>query len=101
MLNVGKIISIESEFDNIYRITTNDGLILDIFEHVKPIIGGEIEYNFGKNIVDIPSNFNIMNGIVYNVSPGKILVSFGGLLGSIPVTDFFSKDEEITLIYKL
>ncbi len=91
---------IESEFDDVYRITTENGLILDIFETNAPEIGTKIEYRINDAKSD---NYVIMNGIVFNSNDVGILVSFGGLLGTIPMDDDTKKSlkEEISLSYNL
>ncbi len=98
---VTTIKQIESEFDDIYRITAENGLILDISEYKKPVIGSTIEYyiNEEKN----NSEYTIMNGTVFVIQKKNILVSFGGLLGTIPLDESIIKsiDNNIILSYKL
>lgn len=93
---------VESEFDGIYRITTENGLILDVSEKTKPKIDSSIEYcleNVGTK------DHVIMNGTFFDVSLTGIFVSFGGLMGNIP---FLPKDKQklnlmkdIRLSYKI
>ncbi len=84
------ITNVESEFDNIYRITTDSGIWIDIFEFDKPQIGSKIEiHGIGANSDDTNSNskcYTKMNGIVYHVSKDGFYVSFGGLLGYFPLS---------------
>ena len=98
---VSVIKQVESEFDDIYRITTENGLILDIPENKKPVIGSSIEYHINDDKNN--SGYTIMNGIVYNIHNTGILVSFGGLLGNIPLDETIKKTikENISLSYKL
>jgi hypothetical protein len=110
-MTITKIKQIESEFDDIYRITCENGLILDISESSKPVIGSSIEYfinleseslkNRGYNINT--DGYTIMNGIIYNNNTIGVLVSFGGLLGNIP-NDLLIKNlltDTISIIYRL
>ena len=108
MSSTSTIKQVDSEFDDIYRITTENGLILDIFQNNKPIIGSIILYyilhekdyiNHSEYINS--SEYTIMNGNIFNISAASILVSFGGLLGDIPFTDKTNLTENITLIYKI
>lgn len=86
---ISKIKQVESEFENIYRITAENGLILDIPETDKPVIGSSIEYSFLETETEFNGEaggpgYTIMNGILYSINNETILVSFGGLLGNIP-----------------
>ncbi len=90
---------IDCEFDDIYRITAENGLVLDISEIKKPTIGSRIEYYIDDNI-DCGPTYTIMNGIFFGVNAHGILVSFGGLLGNIPVSSEKIK-ENVTLIYRI
>jgi len=84
------IIQVESEFDNIYRITAENGLILDIPEKKQPPIGSVIEYIIDINdIIDTKhvSGYTIMNGIIFKTNTSEIIVSFGGLLANIPLDE--------------
>jgi hypothetical protein len=95
---------VESEFDDIYRIMTENGLVLDIHETKKPAIGSKIIYRLRDVcVVDTDFDYTIMNGIVFGTNNIGILVSFGGLLGTIPLDDSIKKSfkEEICLSYKL
>lgn len=85
---------VSSEFEGVYRIKTLEGLILDIPEETQPKIGSHIQYSIVKNS-DFPTT---LNGIVFGDSENGTLVSFGGLLGHIPLK---IKEEEISLSYKL
>lgn len=96
-----KIVSLHSEFENIYRITTEHGLIIDIFvtdNDVIPAIGLELRYcintcnnrdnnrDNNSNNGDNNSAVTVMNGIIYEIEHDSrtIYVSFGGLLAKIP-----------------
>ncbi len=96
---------IESEFDDIYRITTENGLILDISENKKPDIGSRIEYYINDTPKNLDNNYVIMNGIFFETNSIGIIVSFGGLLGNIPMTETaknnISNHSNVCLIYKL
>lgn len=92
---------IESEFDDIYRITTENGLILDICEGSKPEINTHIEYHIENNLDKIKEGYTIMNGIIFSKENNSIFVSFGGLLGNIPVDENINLNDEITLSYRL
>lgn len=96
-----KIKLIESEFNDIYRITTENGLVLDIPENKKPIIGSSIEYNINMGINN--PEYTMMNGDIFSITDKGILVSFGGLLGSIPLDNTTKKNIQnaISLSYKL
>jgi hypothetical protein len=104
---VSTIKHVESEFNDIYRITTENGLILDIPETKMPEIGTEISYQISSDHSSdhgfLNSDYTIMNGTVFNTNNVGILVSFGGLLGTIPMDESARKlvKEEISLCYKL
>jgi hypothetical protein len=99
---VTKIKQVKSEFDDIYRITTENGLILDIFESNAPKIDSEIEYCI-TNCTTNDKDFTIMNGIIYGTNDTGIYVSFGGLLANIPLDEKNKKSlsNAITIIYRL
>jgi hypothetical protein len=102
-----KIKQINSEFDDIYRITTENGLILDISEVKKPEIDSIIKYYINNNDYNNYNDYKgytIMNGIVYNIHDNGILVSFGGLLGNIPLDEKIKNElslNSITIVYCL
>lgn len=99
------IVKVESTFENVYRITTENGIILDIPEKDRPNVGTSIEYAVGHTL----DNSTIMNGFVFHTNGKYIYVSFGGLLGSIPIKIFpnctssahSAQLQEFTLSYKL
>ena len=93
---------VESEFDDIYRITATNGLVLDILESEKPKIGSNILYYINPD-KDYGPEYTIMNGIIYMINNKSILVSFGGLLGNIPLDESTKKTikENVLLTYKL
>ncbi len=94
-------LELESEFNNIYRITTENGLILDIYESKKPELLSIIEYSINK---EIDATNVTMNGIIYEFDSTSIYVSFGGLLGKIPrdtINSFNSDNFTISISYKL
>lgn len=93
-MTASKIINVSSEFENVYRIETENGLILDIFEENAPKIGHIFNYTLELNNT-YPC---IMNGVVFGVQGNNSLVSFGGFLGSVPS---IQKDREITLSYSI
>jgi len=102
---VTTIKQIDSEFDDIYRITTENGLILDISEIKKPTIGSTIEYYINDN-KDHGNDYTIMNGIFFGENTNSVFVSFGGLLGNIPVNETIKKSiinnpNNVSLSYKL
>lgn len=98
---VSNITNIESNFENIYRITTENGLIIDIFED--NINNSKIEYIVENDINTAYSNteYTIMNGIIYERNNNVIYVSFGGLLASIPLCDGINFENNIIFKYKL
>jgi len=95
---ISRINLVESQFDNIYIITTDNGLIIDLFEFEKPIIGSTIEYNTDNVTLD---NCTSMNGSVFYVEKKGINVTFGGLLGYIPVNKIILNNSNIKFVYKL
>ena len=100
MTNFTSIIKqVETEFDNIYRITAENGLVLDISENKKPNIGSKIEYYINNSTIE--TVYTIMNGIIFNKHDTGILVSFGGLLANIPIHSSEIKTEYISLSYKI
>lgn len=107
MKNIITVIKkVESEFEDIYRITAENGLILDVSEIIKPKIGTIIEYSVNTNStenIDYKnySEYCIMNGILYNIHNTGILVSFGGLLGNIPLEEKNNLSENIEFFYRL
>ena len=88
------ITKVESEFDDVYRITTDNGLILDIFEKTKPVVGQKIEYSLGQG------QGTTMNGIVFAKTGNSVNASFGGFLASIPDITH-SVGTTITIFYTL
>lgn len=94
---------VESEFDDIYRITTENGLVLDIPETKKPQIESMFEYHINQTDKYDNKEYTIMHGIFFNSGPNNIFVSFGGLLASIPITDTHKSGlgEQISLAYKI
>ena len=82
-MNSTNITNVSSLFLNIYRITTADGIILDIYEETKPIIGDMFEYVFGTMLVDKKSE---MNGYVFKNQDNYTYISFGGLIGKFPTS---------------
>lgn len=92
---------VESEFDDIYRITTENGLVLDIPETKKPTVGSMIEYHVNTNKTYDSKEYTIMNGILFGSNEIGILVSFGGLLGNIPSKKESKVQEHVMLVYKL
>jgi len=94
---------VECEFDDIYRITCENGLVLDISEDSAPKVGSEIEYSVYSIPSAVSTGFTLMNGILFQTSPVNILVSFGGLLGDIPVTEQLKATltESVSVVYCL
>ncbi len=97
---------VDSEFDDIYRITTENGLVLDISEEKAPLIGSYIEYSLliTAQQCNFPNEkYTIMNGILYNIHNTGILVSFGGLLGNIPLSEEIKKtlSDSVSIVYYL
>lgn len=98
-----KIIKIESEFDDVYRITTEDGIIVDIPEKITPKIGQQIEYygTDSKFPATRLSDFTIMYGNQMNTildDENYIIVSFGGLLGKFPKNLFI---DDLIFYYRI
>jgi hypothetical protein len=89
---------ISSEFENIYRIDS-DELTLDIstkdIESI-PKIGDTLKFIVSDNYQDFPEEGTILSGKIYKIkkTPNKttIIASFGGLIGSI-------NNEDITKEY--
>jgi len=92
------IIKVQSEFDDIYRITTENGLVLDISEKKSPAIGSSFEYYLDNEDKE-DKNYITMNGQIFGITENGILVSFGGLLGNIPCNDKDKDKLYITLHY--
>ena len=103
-INVTTIKQVDSEFDDIYRITTENGLVLDISENKKPSIGSSLEYYINDS-KDHGSAYTIMNGIPFGAGPTGVFVSFGGLLGNIPLDETTKKtimnSSNVSLTYRL
>jgi hypothetical protein len=81
------ITEVESEFNGIYRVKTNNGMIIDLMENNKPNLGSKLEYSLffdGNNYSTIPKQHTVMNGIIYRKNHSCVYVSFGGLLSVIP-----------------
>jgi hypothetical protein len=91
---------VDSEFDDIYRITTDNGLILDISENEAPIIGSIIEYTINNPEYSIGPKHTIMNGTIFSTTKDTTIVSFGGLMGTIPSISKYGSNE-ISLSYCL
>lgn len=111
------ITEVHSEFDDIYRITTECGLIIDLYvvendpDDLVPTIGTTIIYNIVapmevggvgevgevgevggvSGVGEVKATQTVLNGIIYDMEHGTktIYVSFGGLLAKIP---FFSNN---------
>ncbi len=96
-----RIIKVETYFENIYRISTENGLILDIFESEAPDETTFIEYSVVINEKINDLHKTIMNGTVFHTQNNCINVSFGGLLGNIPYNNFPKDQTTVTLIYEL
>jgi hypothetical protein len=103
-ITVTTIKQVDSEFDDIYRITTENGLILDIPEIKPPSIGSNIEY-YINDVTDRGNDYTVMNGIFFVENTNSVLVSFGGLLANIPVDETTKKtiiaNPSVSLTYKL
>ena len=102
---ITKIKEVKSDFDDVYRITTENGLILDVLEKKPPIIGSSIEYFISDSPIEYNNykEYTIMNGILFNNHESGIFVSFGGLLGNIPV-DLKTKNilsDSISIFYTM
>jgi len=96
-MNTSVITKVESEFDDVYRITTKDGLIIDIYEEKRPEIGTIFEYEINAN----NNSSTIMNGIVFSSSSNDtIQASFGGFLATVPACSL-SVGSPITIVYNL
>lgn len=91
---VTKIIKVESTFDSIYRITTEDGLVLDVMTEEPPRMESMFEYTVNDPRTD---DGVIMNGTVYIKGESKTYVSFGGLICIIP---FLISSSACTLWYR-
>jgi hypothetical protein len=93
----------ETDFNNIYRITSEDGLILDIYETTKPLVNQQFKYKiYSDNDSDkMNTDCTIMNGIVFEKNEDFINVSFGGLLSKIPNSSQFLIGSPITIVYSL
>lgn len=107
-MNTTKIIKVEYEFDKIYRITTENNIVLDIYEPFeKPKINDIFEYCFGNNIDNHPkeidetnNEYTVMNGTVVEDNSTCTTISFGGFLGTIPLNiKIFS--EKVSLYYRI
>ena len=71
-----EIKQVSSEFQNVYRIVTDD-FTIDVFEEECPKIGQIITYTYTPS----ECNETYMYGDVYSKTDQYIYISFGGLLG--------------------
>ena len=80
---ITKIIDSSSEFTGVWRITTEDGSVLDIYEN-EPKIGTKFVYEINNESTSTSTTYTTMNGVVYNIDPKFVWISCGGLLSMIP-----------------
>jgi hypothetical protein len=96
---MAKILEISSMFPNIYRISTDNGIIIDIFEENKP--SGTIKYSINSE----HNNYDTeLYGTVYSINNDAVYISFGGLIGYFPkkLIDFpIDNKHNITFKYSL
>jgi len=92
------VTKVTSEFENTYRITTENGLILDIYDIVAPKIGSKFIYRTALNYTDTnyDDDYIIMNGTTFK----KNIVSFGGFLGFIPTLEDVEDTTCVSIMYR-
>lgn len=105
---VSAIVNVSKEFDNVYRVTTESNIVVDIHEcgcdiDIDSISKCKLMYaitdDINKNMDDTYSTK--MNGIVYKLEKECVYVSFGGLLASIKVDSTVSVGKYVTFYYNL
>jgi hypothetical protein len=77
-------------FSSIYRINTDNGIILDIPDSVCVLRGNVFKYTIytDENIENNKIYLNNLNGTITNIKDGFVYASFGGLLSKIPLNFF-------------
>ncbi|PWG74635.1 hypothetical protein DF186_16865, partial [Enterococcus hirae] len=79
------IVKTESKFDNVHRIYTDQGSVLDLYQSGGISEETSIEYEIINDLKNAPETCTVMNGTVYHNSVSdNLLVSFGGLIGCFP-----------------
>ena len=100
------ITGIDKNFDNIFRINCQNGIILDIYSpNEGPSIGQIFKFSFNTNtsLTNTSSTTNTMNGIIFGYNNStEIYISFGGLLGKFPNhSTSYNIGDKITLHYTI
>jgi hypothetical protein len=98
-----KITSIDTLFSNVYRLTLENKMIIDIYETESPKINSLFIYKiYEKNINTDSMLFDTdvyMSGKIYKRTDDIVYISFGGLLCSMPTKVKFGDD--IGVSYKI
>lgn len=94
-----KITKVEPFSEFIFRLTLENGVIIDVYELEIPKIGDNFDYQLITKVTKIQHNETRMNGIVCQNDP--LIVSFGGLLGSFGNEKQPAASEKISIIYTI
>ncbi len=95
-----KIVNILNMFKNIYRLTLENGMIIDIYENKSPCINSIFSYKIFNNYENKNFVGTVMNGYIYKTTKNETYASFGGLLCKIPkIIEYENK--HITINYDL
>lgn len=82
--NKSKIIEISNVFKDVYRITLENEMVIDVCENKSPSVNSMFSYQiFNKNKNDKFIGTE-MSGYIYKTTHKETYVSFGGLLCKIP-----------------
>lgn len=92
-----KITQVKNDFDNIYRIKTEEFLV-DILSKKEPNTGDTIEYEFNP---DKKEKGKILNGRIFQIANGKIYVSFGGMMGWFVTDKVYEEEGKFSFWYSL
>lgn len=97
-----KIISIETLFSNIYRLTLENKIIIDIYENESPKINSLFIYK-KNNTKSMLQDMKVhMSGKIYKKTDNTTYISFGGLLCSMPINLIeLQNDDDFSLSYKI
>jgi hypothetical protein len=101
MTNIkSKIMEISNVFKNIYRITLENKMVVDIYENISPSIGSLFSYEIFNKINDNKYIGTEMSGHIYKTTQQETYVSFGGLLSKIPKV-FEYEDKNLVMRYNI
>lgn len=87
-----KIKEVSNIFKNIYRITLENDMIVDVYENIIPSVGSLFSYEIFDKVENTEYIGTEMSGYVYKTTNKETYVSFGGLLCKIPKVIEYEKN---------